>query len=150
MIVFSSEKRIVGLIENVIIHPANLAFTAKMDTGARHSSLDVSHIVEFERGGVPWVRFEVVNNKGQKRTIEAEISRNALIKRHKRNSIRRYVIKLGICLGNVYREVEVNLTDRTGFNYRMLIGRSFMQDAFIVAPSLRFTTQPDCKKARKD
>jgi len=144
MIAFSSEKGIVGLIEKVRICPGGLEFSAKLDTGARNSSLGVSQAVEFERNGEKWVRFDVANLKGEKRTIERKIIKQARIKRHKTSSVSRYVIKLGICLGEHYREVEVNLEDRTGFNYRMLVGRSFMEGVFIVDPSLNFTTQPRC------
>jgi hypothetical protein len=145
MIAFPLEKKIVGLIEKVKICPGALEIMAKVDTGATHSSLGVSHIVDFERNGVKWVRFDVANHKGQKRTIEKEIFRKTRIKRHNEEPAGVYVVKLGICLGDYYREVEVNLTDRTGFSYRMLIGRSFIKDVFIVDPSLRFTTRPSCK-----
>jgi hypothetical protein len=145
-IAFPLEKKIVGLIEKVKICPGALEIMAKVDTGATHSSLDVSHIVEFERNNVRWVRFDVANHKGQKRTIEREIFRKTRIKRHKEKPASVYVVKLGICLGDHYREVEVNLADRTGFNYRMLIGRSFIKDVFIVDPSLRFTTRSSCNE----
>lgn len=141
---FSSEKRIVGLIEKVRICPGGLEFNAKVDTGAQSSSFDVSHIVEFDRNGEKWIRFDVENLKGEKRTIERKIIRRVRIKRHKTNSVSRYVIKLGICLGEHYREVEVNLADRSRFNYRVLVGCSFIKGVFIVDPSLNFTAQPRC------
>jgi hypothetical protein len=147
---FSTEKKIVGLIEKVMIFPGALEVSAKIDTGARNSSLDATHVVEFERGGGKWVRFEVMNGRGQKREIEAEVIKTVLIKRHKSSSARRYVVRLGICLGSIYREVEVNLEDRTGFNYHMLIGRSFLEGLFVVDPSLRFTTRPQCREIPRE
>jgi hypothetical protein len=146
MMASSSEKKIVGLIEKVKICPSGLEFKAKLDTGARNSSLGVSQTVEFERNGEEWIRFDAANLKGEKRTIERKIIKRVRIKRHKTESVRRYVIKLGVCLGEYYREVEVNLEDRTGFNYRMLVGRSFIEGVFIVDPSLNFTTQPRCRE----
>ncbi len=145
-LVFSAEKKIVGLIEKVKICPEGLEFKAKVDTGAQHSSLDVSDAVEFERNGEKWIRFKVVNYKGQQRTLEKKIIRKALIKRHRAKSASRYVIKLGICMGEYFREVEFTLADRTGFTYRMLIGCSFIVGTCIVDPSLKYTTQPDCKE----
>jgi hypothetical protein len=48
-------------------------------------------------------------------------------------------------LGDFYREAEVNLVDRSGFNYQMLIGRSFLAGNLIVDPSIKYTTKPICK-----
>ena len=66
----SEAKQIVGRIEKVKICPENILFKAKLDTGADHSSLDAANIVEFERDGEKWVRFKVVNFRGQKRIFE--------------------------------------------------------------------------------
>ncbi len=147
---FSTEKKIVGLIEKVMIFPGALEVSAKIDTGARNSSLDATHLVEFARSGAKWVRFEVRNSRGQEKEIEAEVVRTVLIKRHESTSARRYVIRLGICLGRIYREVEVTLADRSGFNYPMLIGRSFLKGVFVVDPSVAFTMRPHCKEITKE
>ena len=150
MTALTSGKKVVGLIERVKVWPGALEILAKVDTGATNSSLDVSHIVEFERNNAKWIRFDVRNRKGQERTIEKEVFRKTRIKRHKAKSASVYVVKLGVCLGDYYREVQVNLSDRTGFNYRMLIGRSFINDVFIVDPSLRFTSRPSCEDPRPE
>ena len=52
---------------------------------------------------------------------------------------------LGICLGNVYKEVEVNLEDRSKFNYQLLIGRSYLKNSFLVDASATFTLKPNCQ-----
>jgi len=52
---------------------------------------------------------------------------------------------LGICLGSVYKEVEVNLVDRSNFNYQLLIGRNYLANSFLVDPSLTFSTKSKCK-----
>ena len=57
----------------------------------------------------------------------------------------RLAIYLGICLGSSYEEAEVNLVDRSDFNYQMLIGRSFLKGNAIIDPSLKYTTKPNCK-----
>jgi hypothetical protein len=67
------------------------------------------------------------------------------IKRHDAKPQQRFAVSLGICLGSVYRVVEVNLAERSDFLYQMLIGRSFLAGNFIVDPSAKYTTKPDCK-----
>lgn len=139
-------KQVVGWLEKVRIYPGNLIIHAKLDTGAKNSSLNASHITEFTRNGEQWVRFNVIDRYGKTVTIERKINRTAKIKRRGGRAAQpRYSIHLGICLGDFYREAEVNLVDRSDFIYQMLIGRSFLADNFIIDPSAKFTTKPICK-----
>ena len=120
---------------------------AKLDTGARNSSLTTTHIDEFEQDGVKWIRFDVTNWRGDTERFEARVIRMAKIKQHGRQPAMRPVIRLGICLGNVYKEVEVNLEDRSKFNYQMLIGRRYLQNSFLVDSSVTFRVKPNCQGA---
>lgn len=141
-------KEIVGYIESARLYPGNLSLRAKIDTGAKTSSLNAPDISFFDRDSKQWVKFDVINQKGKKIRIEKEIFRSVEIKRKGILSFvsqKRPVIMLGICLGNVYKEVEVNLVDRSHFNYQLLIGRNFLIDSFVVDPALTFSTKPKCK-----
>jgi hypothetical protein len=138
---------VAGWVENVSIFPGDLKIKAKLDTGAMNSSLNAKHIEEFERDGEKWVRFKLKNWKERTENIEARVIRTATIKQHEPQSVTRPVIRLGICLGNVYKEVEVNLQDRSKFNYQMLIGRSYLRKSILVDSSATFTVQPDCQGA---
>jgi hypothetical protein len=138
-------KQVVGWLEKVCIYPGNLIINAKLDTGARNSSLNASHITEFVRNGKQWVRFNVTNRYGNTATIEKKIHRTVKIKDHDGKPQLRLAILLGISLGSFHKEVEVNLADRSYFNYQMLIGRSFLAGNVIVDPSVKYTTKPICK-----
>jgi hypothetical protein len=138
--------QVAGWVENVSIFPGNIKVKAKLDTGARHSSLNATDIDAFERGGEKWVRFKLKNWKGRTQSFEARMNRMATIKQHDAQSATRPVIRLGICLGSVYKEVEVNLEDRSKFNYQLLIGRSFLKKSFLVDSSATFTLQPSCQE----
>ncbi|MDP2644910.1 MAG: ATP-dependent zinc protease [Desulfobacterales bacterium] len=140
----SQAKQVAGWLERVMVCPEKLVFRAKLDTGAKTTSLDASNIATFQRDGENWLRFDVTDFHGKQRTLEKRLVRVAKVKQHQKKAAERFVIHLGICLGELYRQVEVNITDRSGFNYRMLIGRSFMGDRLVVDPSIRFTTQPAC------
>ena len=141
----SNDLRVAGWVEYTSLFPGNLKIKAKLDTGARHSSLNAKHIEAFERDGATWVRFELKNWKGRMESFEAAVIRMATIKQHDAESARRPVIRLGICLGNVYKEVEVNLEDRSKFNYQLLIGRSYLKNSFLVDASATFTLKPNCQ-----
>jgi hypothetical protein len=144
-IAHADNRSVVGLLEKVRIFPGDLEVVAKLDTGADHSSLHAVDIKRFERDEERWVRFSVVNYEGRKVTIERKVFREARIKRHDRRAPRRPVVTLGVCLGNVYRVVLVNLVDRSRFRCRMIIGRSFMGDKLLVDPSEKYTVEPICK-----
>ena len=137
-------KQVVGWLEKARIYPGNLFVIAKLDTGSRNSSLNASNITEVERGGERWVRFKVTSRYGKTVTIERKVHRIVKIKDHDGTPQSRLAILLGICLGSFYKEVEVNLADRSHFNYQMLIGRSFLHGTVIVDPSVKFTTKPIC------
>ncbi|MGH8565786.1 MAG: ATP-dependent zinc protease family protein [Gammaproteobacteria bacterium] len=138
---------VVGWVERVQIYPGEMILEAKLDTGAEHSSIDARDIEEFERKGEPWVRFRIVNRDGQSLALERPRLREAKIKRRFGKRQRRPVVKLGVCLGDVYEEVQVNLVNRNGFMYAMLIGRTFMHKKLLLDPALRNTTSPRCPKA---
>jgi hypothetical protein len=142
--VIPAEKQVAGWVENVILFPGNLKVKAKIDTGARNSSLNADHLEEFERDGTTWVRFGLENWKGQAVSMEAPVIRTVKIKQHGTQAAVRPVIRLGICLGDVYKEVEVNLEDREKFNYQMLVGRSYLRNSFLVDASASFKVKPNC------
>lgn len=136
----------VGWIENVVITPGDLEIRAKLDTGARTSSLHAPHFQLFQKGGEDWVRFSVTNREGTTKAFERRIVRVARIKRIKGKSQERPVVMLGICIGDIFRETQVNLVDRDGFNYQMLIGRRFMARHVSVNPARTLTTKPQCRE----
>ena len=141
---YAQDKEVVGWLEKVRIYPGNLALYAKLDSGAKNSSLNASHVDVFERDDEQWVRFDVTSRYGKTVTIERKVKRVVKIKRHGAKPQARFAINLGICLGNSYKEVEVNLAERSEFLYQMLIGRSFLAGSFIVDPSAKYTTKPNC------
>jgi hypothetical protein len=144
----AGEKAVTGWIEKVRIYPGNFIVHAKLDSGAEYSSLDASNMQIFERDGKTWVRFDLEEKReGKKLTMERALLRWAPIKRHNQEPQRRPVITLGLCLGNIYKETEVNLIDRKNYQYRMLIGRKFMEGAVIIDPSAKYTVEPECKGA---
>lgn len=120
---------------------------AKIDTGAKNSSI---HTVEhhiFKKDGKEWVSFAIINKEGDRKRIEEPLLRYTQIKQKSgRPSRQRPVILLGICMGNVYKKVEVNLVDRTNFNFPMLIGRSFLQGSFVVDADHRYINKPNCNQ----
>jgi hypothetical protein len=138
-------KTTVGWVENAVIYPGNILVKAKVDTGARHSSLHCECKTIVKKDGERYIRFSIKNFKGKRVELERKVYRVATIKRHHERRQQRDVIKLAICLGNTLKQVEVNVVDRSGFNYQLLIGRSFLKNDFVVDPALKFVHAPQCQ-----
>lgn len=137
-------KDVAGYVETAIVYPQGLSVQTKLDTGADNSSISTQNPEFFMRDGVKWVRFQVTNQEKETATFEQAVTRTATIKRHNDKTQERPVVRMGICVGEVYREVEVNLVDRSGFNYPVLIGRNFLEDNFLIDPSQQFLLKPAC------
>ncbi|MBI4524164.1 MAG: ATP-dependent zinc protease [Deltaproteobacteria bacterium] len=140
---------IVGWVEKVRIYPGNLLVEARIDTGAELSSLHCDCISPYERNGEKWVSFVVVTLDGRPTLMERRVHRTAKIKRHFGEVQERMVIKLGVCLGKTYKEAEVNLVDRSGLTYPMLVGRDFLEGDFLVDPSAEYKIEPQCNEPKK-
>lgn len=139
------KKMKVGWIEQVRVFPGNVLLDAKIDTGADNSSIHATGIIPFMKEGHEWVRFSVVPKEGKSEIVERPIYRRTKISRHGVPDEERLVVKMGICLGLVYKEdIEVNLADRSNFAYKMLIGRSFLRGDAIVDPQKEFLQEPKC------
>jgi len=141
---YGDTPKVVGWVEKACIQPYQLILPAKVDTGAVTCSLHAPDLNEFERDGEKWVKLTVVDGSGRKTVMEHKIIGTRKIKRHFGQSQDRPVIRLTICVGNIQKTSEVNLVDRTGFEYPLLIGRNFMDGSMIVNPSATYTIEPSC------
>lgn len=141
---------VMGWVERVRIHPENLLMEAKLDTGAKNTSVDAANIVEFTNGGKKWVRFNVSDRNGRTVTFERPVFRIARIRRSEMKTTSRPVVMLPLCIGNVLQEVEVNLANRSHLNYGLLVGRSAMKGIVIVDSSRKFTKDPMCQGQKPD
>lgn len=134
-------KMIIGEVENVRLVPPNVILKARIDTGAKTTSIDARNITPFERDGKQWVRFEILAGE-KKHTIERKVIKTVQIKRHGKAAQDRYVINMRIILGNVSRLIHVNVNDREAYTYPVLIGRNFLRDYFIVDVAKKHQLKP--------
>ena len=139
------DKKIVGWVERVRLQPGNVLLEAKLDTGAEYCSLDATNITKFSRDGQDWVRFEVDDHHGKTITMERPLLRQATIKRHfSKSQTTAGDSFAGSASAMSLEETDVNLVDRHGFIYPMLIGRKFMEGRLIIDPAAKHTVEPTC------
>ncbi|MDD5034186.1 MAG: RimK/LysX family protein [Methylococcaceae bacterium] len=129
------QKAVMGWLESIFIKPWNRRLTAKLDTGAKTSSLHADKIEHFSKSGEDWVRFSLVDIEDKKLpaiVVEKPLVRTAFIKSHDSQTSKRDVVMLTVCKNGKDYEVEFNLVDRSNFNYPVLLGRSFLKDLALV------------------
>ena len=141
---YPAQSVTVGWLERVKLGTDGLVVSAKLDTGADSSSLHADDVTWLKREDGDWVTFEVVAEDGRRARFERKVLRVARVRRHGGGVQRRPVVVLDLCLGNVLRQTEVNLTDRGGFTQVLLVGRSFLAEGFAVDSARTYTLEPAC------
>lgn len=151
----AKQPQIYGLHEHVSLHELALKLPAKLDTGAETASLSARNIEVFKRDGGEWVRFQLgLENAKKAQVIEKPLARMSYIKRRaddrrpgdKQLYTERPVIEMDICVGDALKNIEVNLTDRSAFEFPLLIGSSALKEFnAAVSPGVRYSAgQPSC------
>lgn len=149
-----SEKFIVGCEEWCSFPELQIpAVKARVDSGAKTSSLHATNIQPFERDGSNWVRFDVhplQNNRNTAITCEAKVVDRRNIRSSSGTTERRHVVSTPVTLGDRTWEIELTLTNRDSMGYRMLLGREAMAQRMLVDPSAHFCmgekSVPDLKE----
>ncbi len=111
------------------------AVKAKVDTGARSSSLHASNLEPFERDGEAWIRFDVhpVQRQRSKRvTAEARVLEYRSVRSSSGASDERPVILTHVELLGQRWPVEMTLASRDQMGFRMLLGRQAFRGRFLV------------------
>lgn len=137
---------ILGWLEQAYVANMPHRLRAKLDSGAKTSSIHGRVMGLFEQDGVQWLAFEFdwfevsrhQNNglsKSNQRTsyiINAPVVRQVRIKDHKNMSDVRWVVRLPIMIARQCWAADFNIADRSRFNYAILLGRDFLRDAALV------------------
>ena len=111
------------------------AIKAKVDTGARSSSLHAFEIEKFTRDEESWVRFKIhPDQRTSKRTIETEakVLEYRSVRSSSGKASLRPVILTKVMLLDVVWSVEVTLANRDEMGFRMLLGREAFRRRFVV------------------
>ena len=114
---------------------------AKLDTGARTSSIHAYKIQPFENDGAEWVRFRVrpwQKSTDDEVTVECPVHDRRRVRSSSGHVEERFVVKMKIELVGRAVTVEVTLTNRDQMGFRMLVGRQALRRGFVVDSSSSF------------
>lgn len=128
----SKPLMVVGWRELVSLPELGLSgIPAKIDTGARTSSLHAEVLDDFVRDGERLVRF-AVDWGGVRHHCEAIHVDLRGITSSNGESQERFVIKTPLSIGNLTFRAEISLADRSQMQFPMLIGRTALRRRMVV------------------
>ncbi|MFO7974491.1 MAG: RimK/LysX family protein [Candidatus Hydrogenedentota bacterium] len=146
----TSSKTIIGWSEYVAFPEWGIdRVPAKVDTGARTSSLHVDNLEVLDDH---YVRFEVVLSRrhSHKRVhVTAPVLKWGRVRSSTGHYHTRCFVKTRIRIGPVEKEIELSLASRERMLYRMLLGRKALEKDFLVDVSKRRTLGKPKKARRK-
>jgi hypothetical protein len=110
---------------------------AKVDSGARTSSLHVHGATEFRREDAEWIRFELAHGAREqlRHAAEAPIADRRVVTDSGGHRQLRIFIRTRLLLpsGEAWA-IELNLTERRNMLFPMLLGRTALPRGCLVAP----------------
>lgn len=147
----SQPRTTVGYVEYVSVPKISTALKAKMDTGAKTSSIhaNIIELKKHERGNEDsgYVIFTIHTKNGASKPIKKPLTRMVRIKLKNGGFERRPVVQMQFCMAGVMVEDEVNLSNRQDFIYDLLVGRNMLiKGGLVVDASRALSMKPNCAK----
>ena len=135
----------IGWRENVkLLDFDNSLIKAKMDTGARTSSLHATHISESEDSGIKYVAFRLktnINNEKKYKFFKSELKEWRIVRNSGGDEEYRPVVKTRVKIGKKVMNIEITLTQRSRMSYDMLIGRTALRKKFLIDSGKSYTAK---------
>lgn len=134
----TNKRETIGWREWVGLPDLGVEWTkAKIDTGARSSSLHAYNMEFFDRDDRRWVRFEIhpwQESAGNTVLTEAPLLETRQVRSSSGQAEERPMIRTTAQFGDVARPIDLTLTRRDAMGFRMLVGREAIRSAFTVDP----------------
>ena len=129
----SPSLAVFGEIETVRFPPHETGYEARIDTGAKTSSLHAVSIEPFLQDGEQWVRFQLVG-RGELEPVEfvRPVTRTAVIRKSGGVSTERYVAAMTLQIGELVMDREFTLANRENMDFAVLIGRNVLDGVAVV------------------
>ncbi|MFI5391401.1 MAG: ATP-dependent zinc protease [Bacteriovoracales bacterium] len=138
---------IVGEIEKIGIPQINYITDARIDSGAKTTSILGTDLKEKKSvNGKNNLSFCIKVN-GKFKEITAPIIKKIKVKSAvSANKDERYIVELPICFGTKMKTIRATVANRSKMEYKILIGRNLLLDGYLVDVSKKYLLgEPSCK-----
>ncbi len=133
-----SADRLIGAEETVQVSDAGLSFLGRVDTGATVTSINAEHIEVIDgdpenpkQNAGKQLRFTLVNAAGEKQQLQRPIIKVRYV--HSSDCGEwRYYVYLKIRFRQHEQKLLVNLNDRSRSTKKLLLGRDWLAQGYIV------------------
>ena len=154
------DKTVIGWREWLSIPTLGIeSIKAKVDTGARTSSIHAFDLKTFTDRGAPHASFVIQplqRRRNPRVECIAEIFDERVIKSSTGHEQRRYVIRVDVGLAGQTWPIELTLANRDEMGFRLLLGRQAIRGRFLIDTARSFIadrkivmTRPPRKPKRK-
>lgn len=130
------EKQVIGWREWLAIPELQVTkIKAKVDTGARSSSLHAFDMQSFTRDGDDWIRFSIhplQDDSKLTHRVEAPMIDRRKVRPSTGEAKIRPVIEARVALGDCVWPIEITLVRRDMMGFRMLLGRQALRGRYVV------------------
>ncbi|QYJ84714.1 RimK/LysX family protein [Shewanella mesophila] len=134
----AEEKAVIGPTAVMFVEETGLSYEARIDTGAANTSLNAFDIkieggsaekMKDNVGKIIW--FTTKNAKGEQKRLSSKIVKISTVSNSQGRETR-YMVALNVRFDGKSRKVNVNLREREHMDYKLLIGRNWLKDRYIV------------------
>lgn len=140
-----SELKIIGSEEWCVFEKLGIpAIKARVDSGAKTSSIQATNIKTYRKDAKKWVKFEVSplqDNRSIGIQCDVPLVGRRMVKSSSGISEERLVIKTPVTIKDDTFEIELTLANRDTMEFRMLLGREAINERYIVNPALNYQNQ---------
>jgi hypothetical protein len=124
---------VIGKFDRLDLPKLNLKnLGAKIDTGAKTSSLHCSYIKQIDQKNVTFEVLDETHKKYKDKRYTMPIKRIASVRSSNGIVEKRFVISTKVVIFKKSYNTEFTLRNRTKMNYPILLGREFLKQGFLV------------------
>jgi hypothetical protein len=143
-----TDKQIVGQESWVHVEGLELDYLARVDTGATTTSLHATDFIIQSESEDPLenvgksINFLTISSGGTPKRMTAEIARIQTVV-NAQGREKRYMVWLTLSASGIRKSILVNLRDRSQMKHKLLVGRDWLAEDFLVDVELARENAPE-------
>jgi hypothetical protein len=139
----ADNQPVLGHEEKAALFPGNIQIPARIDTGATTNSMYGVDAKVIEKNGKEYVRFNFIDHNDVAHEMTRPLVERTVVKQAS-GSQERYVVEMGLCVGDYYKKTNFTLADRSRMTFPILVGRNYLDESLLVSSADKNTVEPNC------